>query len=642
MASSTSYEPDGFDAANLNPFAQESPLSQSVWGSSELDNEDSSFRNDTIEPSPFQTIPSSTNAKFESNDDQEQSFQSFDTQSSTAPSTESPLLTAASSTGDHPQSIDTTSESQKPDPTEPRTPTATTPADTGVLGNPQKPNSESSETTTKPQPSADKQPKKKYKLIFKVTGLERNGKKDPIIKFDAYTTLPRFRTNTYRDIRRTHHEFVKFGSHLNNANPECFVPSVPPSFTSAGIGTEEDESRVQKKIQLWLDRVSSNPVLARDEELIHFIESDFGYSPVYKKKPPASGMARKALKQLNPPHDEVTELAEFRPVVKQLYVAGQETTAKVEKVSKARRALGLALNDFGTKLAQISTMETQNPGMVPMWRKLGKTVTGLGDLEAVKATSEAVTLTDGINEIIQDAYVAKEALTNRHLIMRELAKAQANTKSKHQTAVKLRGSANINPAKVDEAIAALDDATYFEETLTNKVRRVTENMLIEKRALSNRIETDIRSYIAEYVVRLIDSERRALSAWESIRPEVRATDSNGGLSRLGRESKPTRRRPDHVQSQGAKGDAWSGDRKTRAKDFSDSSSFHGSASAPVGASGDKADTNVRNRLEKDDNPDGQAGVNEANLENEDDDKEPAIPSQVDARSAASLLGGTTF
>lgn len=364
-------------------------------------------------------------------------------------------------------------------------------------------------------------------------------------------------------------------------------------------------------------------------------------------------MTRKALKQLNPPYDEVTELAEFRPVIKKLYLTTQETTAKIEKISKTRRNLGLALNDFGSKLAQYSATDVQRPGMVPMWRKLGKLVTGLGDLEAVKATTEAVTLSDGLNEVIQDAYVAKEALTNRHLIMRELAKSQANTKSKHQTAVKLRGSANINPLKVDEAISALEDATHVEENLTNKVRRVTENMLIEKKILSDRMEADIRSYIAEYTVRLIDSERRALSAWESIRPDVRAADSNGGLSRLGREAKPTRRRSDQVKSQSAKGDAWSGDRKTRAKDFGDPSLGFRNASAGGGKLGalaedsfvDKGDDGTGNgdQLGDDGLDQGLGARRKGPKEDEYEDKEEDdLSTHVDARSAASLLGGSTF
>lgn len=429
--------------------------------------------------------------------------------------------------------------------------------------------------------------------------------------------MPRFRTNNYKDIRRTHHEFLKFGAHLNNANPECFVPSVPPAVTSAGAGTEEDEIKVKKKMQLWLDRVSSNPILARDEEFAYFIESDFGYSPVNKRKPPASGMTRKALKQLQPPHDEVIELAQFRPVIKQLYNTGNETNLKLERVSKSRRALGLALNDFGGKLAQYSATEIENHGMIHMWRKLSKVITAVGDMESVKATSEASSLGDGLSWITQDTYVAKEAMTNRHLLMRELAKAQANTKSKHQTAVKLKGSTNINPGKVDEAIALLEEATAQEEQLTSKVRRVTENMLIEKPILADRVESDMKTYIAEYVVRIIESERRSLSAWESVRVDVRAADANGGLSRLGRESHPSRRGVPLAQSQTTKGDSWSGDRKARAQDFGDPTANFGE------------DYTARNGEEVDQDQEEEGGIIEE-------------PTLVDARNAASLLAGSTF
>lgn len=293
-------------------------------------------------------------------------------------------------------------------------------------------------------------------------------------------------------------------------------------------------------------------------------------------------------------------------------------------MSKARRSLGLALNDFGSKLYEFSDTETTgNSNLVLMWRKLGKIVTGLGDLEAIKATTEAVTLTDGLNWVIKDAYVAKEAMTNRHLLMRDLAKAQAVTKSKHQTAVKLKGSTNIAPIKVDEALNSLKNAELVEEQLTNKVRLVTENMLMEKDILSKRIETDVKSYIAEYVVRIIDAERRALSAWESVRSDVRAADANGGLSRLGREAHPPRRKATHISSQGAKGDAWS-DRKVRAKDLGDPTALQQSSTA----AGELT-----------------ASVNSTATSNEDDDVqdiENGEATQVDARSAASLLSGLTF
>lgn len=355
-------------------------------------------------------------------------------------------------------------------------------------------------------------------------------------------------------------------------------------------------------MQTWLDRVCGNPILARDEEMIYFIEADFGYSPVVKRKPPATGLARKAMKQLQPPPDEVTELQEFRPLVKRIYQLSLESSVKIDKLSKIRKALGSSLNDFGNKAGLLSNLETHN-GVINMWRKLAKTITYLGDLELIRGTTIMGTFGDGIQQVANDTYVVKEALTNRHLLMRELVKAQANTKSRHQTAIRVKGSTNISPLKVDEAINALEDATHIEEQLTNKVRRVSENMLLEKTIVLQNIEKDIRQFVAEYAIREIEVERRALSSWESIRADIRAVDANGGLSRLGRESTPANRRAAISQSQSKVGDSWSGDRVRRAGDIHSISSQSNVKEDPIG-----------------------------------DDSETA----VDARNAASLLAGSTF
>lgn len=442
-------------------------------------------------------------------------------------------------------------------------------------------------------------PVKKYKLSIKVTGLERQGRKDPIIRFDAHTNLPRFRTSTFRDVRRTHGEFVKFFDHLNGANPEVFVPSVPPATTSAGAGSDEDEAAVKANVQLWLDRVTANPILQRDEEFVYFVESDFGYTPMVKRRPPATGLARKAMKQLQPPPDDVAELAAFRPLIKRVYQTGTDATHKLERATKTQRALALAWTDLGARTAHMADSE-QHGGMANMWLKLGKTLTHVGDLAMVKATAEMATFGDGVAWVAGDAYVAKEALTNRHILMRELSKAQATTRSRHQQAIRVKGSTSVSPLKVDEAIAALDEATHAEEALTNRLRRCSDNMLLEKNVLIDHIDQDLRRYINNYTLRVIECERRALSAWEAIRADVRAVDANGGLSRLGREATPALRRSALAQSQTPAGDAWTGDRVSRA---------HPRLQQPV----------------PDDEP-------------EDDDHETA----VDARSAASLLAGSTF
>lgn len=122
-----------------------------------------------------------------------------------------------------------------------------------------------------------------------------------------------------------------------SSNPEAVVPAVPPPLTPAGAGTDEDEIRVKTSMQRWLNYVCSNDVLVQDEEMLLFVESDFGYSPVVRMKQPATGVRRKVLKQFAPPPDDTPELQDARPVVKLFYLATMDAGQKVDRVVKARR-----------------------------------------------------------------------------------------------------------------------------------------------------------------------------------------------------------------------------------------------------------------------------------------------------------------
>jgi len=134
---------------------------------------------------------------------------------------------------------------------------------------------------------------------------------------------------------------------LISSNPEALVPAVPPALTSAGAGTDEDEVRVKASIQRWLNYICGNPVLMRDDEMVFFVESDFGYSPVVRMKQPATGVRRKVLKQFAPPPDDTPELHDARPVVKLFYLGALDASQKLEKLVKARRGeLASVSRDF--------------------------------------------------------------------------------------------------------------------------------------------------------------------------------------------------------------------------------------------------------------------------------------------------------
>ncbi|KAI9050563.1 hypothetical protein LZ554_005724 [Drepanopeziza brunnea f. sp. 'monogermtubi'] len=465
-----------------------------------------------------------------------------------------------------------------------------------------------------------------YKLQAKITGLERTGRKDPILRFDIHTNLPKFRTTQFRDVRRTHSEFIKLADHLISSNPEAIVPAVPPALTSAGAGTDEDEARVKASLQRWLNYVCANEVLMRDDEMVLFVESDFGYSPMLKRKQPATGVRRRVIKQFAPPPDDTPELQDARPVVKLFYLGTMDAGHKVDKLVKARRGVGLAESDFGVKIGAMSVQEPHS-GLANAYRKLGKTIQTTGDFHAAQATAEATTVGDPLQYHSQDAFIVKETLTNRHILLRELLQSQQLTRSKLSAADRLKASSSVRREKVDEAISALDEARSNELYLLGKTQRVTANLLQEQRRWFARTAADLRLSIREYVIREIEAERRTLATLESIRPDIRAIDSSGGLSRLGRET--VTRRSSLATSQGKNGDSWSGvPRRPDALNRSISGGFM---------------SNVAEESEQEgQGPNRARALSGASAGGLKDVKEEDDEDRVDARNAAARLATSSF
>lgn len=177
-------------------------------------------------------------------------------------------------------------------------------------------------------------------------------------------------------------------------------------------------------------------------------------------------------------------------------------------------------------------MSVQEPhqGLANAYRKLGKIVQTVGDCHAAQATAEATTLGDSFQYHSQDAFIVKETLTNRQLLIREFLQAQDTTRSKTNAADRLKASSSVRREKVDEAIAALDEARNAEHELYQKTTQVTQNLVNERRKWFARTSADLRGSIREFVLREIEAERRTLALLESVRPDIRAIDASGALA----------------------------------------------------------------------------------------------------------------
>lgn len=393
----------------------------------------------------------------------------------------------------------------------------------------------------------------------------------------------------------------------------------------------------------------------RDEEMILFVESDFGYSPVVRRKQPATGVRRRVIKQFAPPPDDTPELQEARPIVKSFYLGTMEAGQKVDKVVKARRSmqylsvtldkigrlihladLGMAETELGVKFGNMHVQET-HAGLRNAYRKLGKTLQTTGDYHRAQGTAEATTIGDPLQYHSSDAFIVKETLTNRHILIRDLIQAQQATYSRHAAADRLKASNSVKRDKADETLDALTQAQSAESRLSEKTQRVTANLLQEKRRWFARTAADMRTSIREYVLREIEAERRTLATLEAVRPDIRAIDASGGLSRLGRESHPAARRASLAASQGPKGDAWSGvQRRPDGLSRSVTGGLPNLAEeqAEESADGEGAPATGRVRSGSLSSSRGPDGLKEEEEEDDDD--------RIDARNAASRLATSTF
>lgn len=464
----------------------------------------------------------------------------------------------------------------------------------------------------------------KFKLVVKVTDLERigsssNKKDNPTVVLDFSSNIPTFRKKNHKKVKKCHQEFINLTKFLRANIPESFIPSLPATYTNYGINNEEDRVSTIHAYQEWFNRIAADPLILRNEELAFFLESDYNtYVPINRVKPQVTGLKRKTLKQLSPPYDEVTELAEFRPLVKALYVRAQNVQEKLLKASRSRRMLVQEENDFGQMFGLMDSNENEHR----LYKRYGKVMTAVGDINSIIATMDMATFYDGLEWIVKDAYVVKETLTDRHFIMRDLIQAQQNTKAKQEQARKLRSKRDTNPIKIDDAQRSMKLANQNEQELTVQLQRVTANMLIERNQWVSWYETWLIRSIKDYTLRRIEYERKKLTLLERVRTEVRRADTNGGLSRLGRHTVSNK---DDDISQSVNGDSWTGDKRRHSQkqidrvshtefDKSLNAEDQDGSSTEISASGKTADGKLSN------------GSNNT----------------LDARSAAHMLGITNF
>jgi hypothetical protein len=132
-------------------------------------------------------------------------------------------------------------------------------------------------------------------------------------------------------------------------------------------------------------------------------------------------------------------------------------------------ALAVAHAEMGNKLINVATTEA-HPPLGNAFRKIGRTWHSLADLDQAQAISECVILGDSLGYQGMNARSAKETLLMRTGVLEEYQAAVKTTISKRRQIERLKGSSNIRPDRVDEALEDMEEVSLCLFTLCFTIR----------------------------------------------------------------------------------------------------------------------------------------------------------------------------
>ncbi|WWC57566.1 uncharacterized protein I303_100098 [Kwoniella dejecticola CBS 10117] len=373
-------------------------------------------------------------------------------------------------------------------------------------------------------------------LRVRISGLERN-RKDLLIRFDASTNLPNFRTSVYRNMQRSYIEFQRFGEQAQLCCPQTIIPALPLPSTSA-LTDEEDDRLVRIALQRWFTRICEDPILMKDDELRSFIESDFGYTPV---PPPsarrssaasaATGVFSAALSKVvrREPLDEDDELQSAKNALDKLEERWGTAATAVNGIGKARRAFAVTNADVGAKLVSLSTVES-DPHLAAAERKMGRTWEHVSGMLGAQAASENVILSDSLGYQALNARAARDALVQRTTLLEDSQTATKSAINKRRNVERMKGSSKIDPVKVDDALHEMGEANALETSLSNRLQAISQNLHLSIRTHSRHAHEDIAVALLEAARMSVMYHKQHLRELEALKPDLAKIGTSAPVS----------------------------------------------------------------------------------------------------------------
>ncbi|KAF9373964.1 Vacuolar protein sorting-associated protein 17 [Podila verticillata] len=344
--------------------------------------------------------------------------------------------------------------------------------------------------------------------------------------------MPRFKRQSYNNIKRSYLEFVRLREHLVEEHPEVIVPVLPPERSL--ISASDIHS-----MRLFLERVSKHPVLSQDYELQIFIESEFGFLPPAKPTKILGKLLNIGVKRFSSGASSTLSLGDTDDEFEEERAASIKVESKLQTVIKNLDKEIKARRDFSSKESELATFcstwaagesmpemarqvqeELDNHLMTwqtsQTFKMLAKPLDGIAKASKAQVGGDATVLGSFLDCKLQHVQTLSSALDYRLSVLGEYDAAIKTTESKRKTMERLRSSTNINPEKVTDSIDDLEDAVLFEGNMKMRMEQVSAALTKDLEGYRQQSQEDLLRCLRQYSQRQIGFEKAKLEELLSV------------------------------------------------------------------------------------------------------------------------------
>ncbi|KAF9305385.1 Vacuolar protein sorting-associated protein 17 [Mortierella antarctica] len=325
--------------------------------------------------------------------------------------------------------------------------------------------------------------------------------------------MPRFRRQSYNNVKRSYLEFVRLREHLVEEHPEVIVPVLPPERSL--ISASDIHS-----MRLFVERLSKHPVLSQDYELQIFIESEFGFLPPAKPTKILGKLLNIGVKRFSSGASSTLSLGDTDDEFEEERAASIKVEAKLQTVIKNLDKEIKARRDFSSKESELATFCSAwaaGESMPEMARQVQEELESLLEIMATFTVGgDATVLGSFLDYKLQHVQTLSSALDYRLSVLGEYDAAIKTTESKRKTMERLRSSTNINPEKVTDSIDDLEDAVLFEGNMKMRMEQVSAALTKDLEGYRQQSQEDLLRCLRQYSQRQIGFEKAKLEELLSV------------------------------------------------------------------------------------------------------------------------------